>query len=227
MSVQFYDLAEKLPDYQETIETKLASLRTSQHGAIGKVDQLLRRTADELQAPESKEPSPGTNGSSANPSSEKAKPEPVPVEVHQPARGSLEMLRSVVGPAPKWLASGVMALVVLIFMLLGREDLRNRVIRLAGTDRMDLTTNALDEAANRVSKYLSMQLKVNCCFGLLNGAYEVDRLKSARAVARGPLSWALNVEGSGPVPAVRPGTSVCTARAARHSIRKGLVAARF
>src|SRR5262249_33208078 len=65
---------------------------------------------------------------------------------------------------------GVMVLVVLIFMLAGREDLRNRVIRLAGTDRMDLTTNALDEAANRVSKYLSMQLIVNCCFGLLIGA---------------------------------------------------------
>jgi hypothetical protein len=80
------------------------------------------------------------------------------------------MLRSVLGPALKWLASGVMVLVVLIFMLAGREDLRNRVIRLAGTDRMDLTTNALDEAANRVSKYLSMQLIVNCCFGLLIGA---------------------------------------------------------
>jgi hypothetical protein len=58
-------------------------------------------------------------------------------------------------------------------------------------------------------------------------AHEVDGLKSARAVAKGPLRWALNVEGSGPVPAVRPGTSVCTARAARRSISKGSGAARF
>src|SRR6476661_7430931 len=62
-----------------------------------------------------------------------------------------------------------MVLVVLIFMLLGREYLRNRVIRLAGTERMDLTTDALDEAANRVGRYLLMQLVVNLCYGVLIG----------------------------------------------------------
>jgi predicted PurR-regulated permease PerM len=131
--------------------------------------QMLRHTEDELQAQDSKEPDGKPTGTVKGTATEKPKPAPIPVEVHQPARGSLEILKAILAPLLNPLATGVMVLVVLIFMLLGREDLRNRVIRLAGTDRMDLTTDALDEAANRVSRYLLMQLIVNCCFGLLIG----------------------------------------------------------
>ncbi len=169
VSAQFYDLAGKLPDYQETIEAKLASLKTSPHSTLGRVNQMLRRTADELQAPEPKEAGSKTTGTNTSATLTKPKGEPIPVEVHQPARGSFDVLKGVLAPVVKSMATGVMLLVVLIFMLLGREDLRNRVIRLAGTDRMDLTTDALDEAAGRVSRYLLMQFIVNCCFGVLIG----------------------------------------------------------
>jgi hypothetical protein len=91
------------------------------------------------------------------------------VEIRQPQISSWEVLRGLLTPVLKPLGTAFLVLVVLFFMLLGREDLRNRLIRLAGTDRMDLTTDALDEAANRVSRYLSMQLLVNCCFGFLIG----------------------------------------------------------
>jgi len=169
MSAQFYDLARRLPDYQETIQEKISSLKTSPHSTLGRIHQMLRRTADELQAPASKESAAKPNAPKAEPAGHAPKSEPIPVEVHQPTPGSLDVLRGILGPAVKYLATGVMVLVVLIFMLLGREDLRNRVIRLAGTDRMDLTTDALDEAAGRVSRYLLMQLVVNCCFGGLVG----------------------------------------------------------
>jgi len=169
VSAQFYDLAGKLPNYQQTIETKLASLKTSPHSTLGRVNQMLQRTADELQAPDPKEAGTRMSGTSGNAPVTKPKGEPIPVEVHQPANGSLGALKGMLASVGKSLASGVMILVVLIFMLLGREDLRNRVIRLAGTDRMDLTTDALDEAASRVSRYLLMQLIVNCCFGVLIG----------------------------------------------------------
>jgi predicted PurR-regulated permease PerM len=169
VSAQFYDLAGKLPNYQQTIEAKLASLKTSPHSTLGRMNQMLRRTADELEAPDPKEAGSKVSETNRNAAVTKPKSEPIPVEVHQPARGSLEVLKGVLAPVVKSLATGVMLLVVLIFMLLGREDLRNRVIRLAGTDRMDLTTDALDEAAGRVSRYLLMQLIVNCCFGVLIG----------------------------------------------------------
>src|SRR5579859_3238203 len=169
VSAQFYDLAGKLPNYQQTIETKLASLKASPHSTLGRVNQMLQRTADELQAPDPKEAGTRMSGTSGNAPVTKPKGEPIPVEIHQPANGSLGALKGMLASVGKSLATGVMILVVLIFMLLGREDLRNRVIRLAGTDRMDLTTDALDEAASRVSRYLLMQLIVNCCFGVLIG----------------------------------------------------------
>ncbi len=54
-------------------------------------------------------------------------------------------------------------------MLLGREDLRDRVLRLAGSSRLYMTTQALDDAARRVSRYLLMQLAVNAMYGALVG----------------------------------------------------------
>jgi predicted PurR-regulated permease PerM len=60
-------------------------------------------------------------------------------------------------------------LVFVIFMLLGREDLRDRVLRLAGSSRLYMTTQALDDAARRVSRYLLMQLAVNAMYGALVG----------------------------------------------------------
>ena len=60
-------------------------------------------------------------------------------------------------------------LVFVIFMLLEREDLRDRVLRLAGSSRLYMTTQALDDAARRVSRYLLMQLAVNAMYGALVG----------------------------------------------------------
>lgn len=170
LSAQFYDLAKKLPAYHEVIDAKLESLKASPRDTVGQFNQMLRRTAEELQAPATNDPAqkrtetkPGALGTNST-------AEPILVEVRQPPMGSWRVLGELVGPVLKPLGTGFMVLVVLFFMLLGREDLRNRLIRLAGTDRMDLTTDALDEAAERVSRYILMQLIVNCCFGCLIGA---------------------------------------------------------
>jgi hypothetical protein len=63
-----------------------------------------------------------------------------------------------------------LAVVLAIFMLLKREDLRNRFIRLAGRGRMTVTTKAVDEAGARISRYLLMQVIVNGTYGLAWGA---------------------------------------------------------
>jgi predicted PurR-regulated permease PerM len=170
LSAQFYNLAGKLPGYHEIIDAKLKSLKASPRGTVGKFNQMLRRTAEELKAPDLIEPAQGRIETSPSPTVTNTTPAPIAVEVREPRIGPWGFLGGMVAPVMKPLATAFIVLVVLFFMLLGREDLRNRLIRLAGTDRMDLTTDALDEAADRVSRYLLMQLIVNCCFGLLIGA---------------------------------------------------------
>jgi hypothetical protein len=64
--------------------------------------------------------------------------------------------------------AGLIVLLV-ILMLIHREELRNRLIRLAGYGRLTVTTRALDEASSRISYYLMMKSLVNGCFGIAIG----------------------------------------------------------
>ena len=64
-------------------------------------------------------------------------------------------------------SSAAIVIVFLIFMLLKREDLRNRFIQLVGGERLNVTTQALDDAARRISRYLLMQLIINSAYGIV------------------------------------------------------------
>ena len=68
------------------------------------------------------------------------------------------------------LASVLIVLVFTIFMLIRREDLRNRLISLAGDGNLQLVTQTLDDASARVSRYLLLQFVVNACYGIFIGA---------------------------------------------------------
>jgi predicted PurR-regulated permease PerM len=96
--------------------------------------------------------------------------QPIAVEVRQPDPTPLEFLETTAGSVLRPLGTAFIVLVFVIFMLLGREDLRDRVLRLAGSSRLYMTTQALDDAARRVSRYLLMQLAVNAMYGVLVGA---------------------------------------------------------
>ena len=75
---------------------------------------------------------------------------PLPVEIHEPAPTSVQIIRTVIGPLVSPLATAGIVIVFVIFMLLKREDLRDRFIRLAGSRDLPRTTQALDDAAQRV-----------------------------------------------------------------------------
>ncbi len=77
----------------------------------------------------------------------------------------LESLPNILGP----IGTAGIVLVFTIFMLLQREDLRNRFIRLAGDGRLSVMTQAMDEAGDRVSHYLFLQSMVNASYGLIIG----------------------------------------------------------
>ena len=93
----------------------------------------------------------------------------MPVEVRQPDPSALESLESLISPLLHPLATTGIIIIFVIFILLQREDLRNRLIRLAGSHDLQRTTAALDDAAGRLSRLFLLQLLLNATFGVVIG----------------------------------------------------------
>ncbi|SFP44967.1 AI-2E family transporter [Sphingomonas rubra] len=94
---------------------------------------------------------------------------PVPVEVVQSGTSPFAIAKTVVEPILGPLETTILVLIVAIFVLMQKEDLRDRFIRLFGSSDLHRTTRALDDAGQRLSKYFLSQLAVNTCFGLVIG----------------------------------------------------------
>ena len=90
----------------------------------------------------------------------------------------------------KMLASAGLVTLLLTFMLLERQELRNRVIRLAGHTRLAMTTKAMDEASRRISRYLLSQAILNASFGVCVGV-GLFALRIPYALAWGVLAGVL------------------------------------
>ena len=98
-----------------------------------------------------------------------APPSPIPVEVHQPTLSPAEMAQRILTPVLSPLATTGIVFVVAIFILLQREDLRDRLIRLLGAGDLHRTMMAMDEAGYRLSRYFLTQVALNTAFGCLIG----------------------------------------------------------
>ena len=145
---QLTDIAAKLPEYRGNIEKKVFALR----GMFGHAVDAVKDISTDLSG---KHGDAGAGGGVA----------PVPVQsVEQPS--VLQFFQYLVGPLLGPLETGGVVLVFVIFMLLEREALRDRLLRLVGHHDLNLTTQALDDAANRISRYLVLQLVVNCAYGV-------------------------------------------------------------
>jgi predicted PurR-regulated permease PerM len=164
---QAYNLSLELPAYRHNISTKLRSLAPSGLSHLGETQRMLGEVTGELVAQNQAQKSKISPKSEELPGSSSQRP--IAVEVRQPDPTPLEFLKKTAGSVLRPLATAFIVLVFVIFMLLGREDLRDRVLRLAGSSRLYLTTQALDDAARRVSRYLVMQLAVNAMYGTLVG----------------------------------------------------------
>ncbi len=90
----------------------------------------------------------------------------VPVQIVEGPPNSLQTFQDMVGPILTLLGTAGLVILFVIFFLLQREDLRDRIIRLAGQNKVRVTTEALEEAAKRVSRYLLMQLIINVTYGI-------------------------------------------------------------
>ncbi|MGO4570435.1 AI-2E family transporter [Microvirga sp. 2TAF3] len=162
---QLAGLASDLPRYQTVIKEKVGSLK---EGSIGRLPALLKNMGREFDRAVQEKPQ--DQNSSAPPvaqSQESANPAPLPVEVHQPEPTPLELARNILLPMLQPLATMGIVFVVLIFILLQREDLRDRMIRLFGSNDLHRTTIAMDDAARRLSRYFLIQLGLNAVFGVV------------------------------------------------------------
>jgi len=168
LATQLTQLAGDLPRYQSTISEKIQSFRetTAGRGTLERASGMLKDLSKELDKPN--DGSKPTSGSIAAAKS-RAPLSPVPVEVRQPDPGALESLRSLISPLLHPLATTGIIVIFVIFILLQREDLRNRVIRLAGSHDLQRTTAAIDDAAGRLSRLFLIQLLLNGAFGLVIG----------------------------------------------------------
>ena len=157
---QTVDLANKLPGYKENIQTKLRSIQVPSQGPFSKIS----KTIDELKTdlPGSARNTPPA-GSDITPGTGKRV---TPVEIVNGKDQRLEFMQVVLAPVLGPLGTAALVLLLLVFMLLQREDLRNRMIRLIGQGRMSSTARAMDDAGARVSKYLLMQIVVNVTYGI-------------------------------------------------------------
>jgi predicted PurR-regulated permease PerM len=165
LASQLAKLAGDLPRYQSTITEKIQSFRETAagRGTLERASGMLKDLSNELDKPKDA-PSPGLGPALGSKAST-----PVPVEVRQPDPGALESLRSLISPLLHPLATTGIIIIFVIFILLQREDLRNRLIRLAGSHDLQRTTAAIDDAAARLSRLFLIQLLLNGAFGLVIG----------------------------------------------------------
>jgi predicted PurR-regulated permease PerM len=169
LATQLTQLAGDLPRYQSTISEKIQSIRetTAGRGTLERASGMLKDLGKELDKPNDTGSRPSSSSLLAPKSA--APISPLQVEVRQPDPGALESLRSLISPLLHPLATTGIIIIFVIFILLQREDLRNRVIRLAGSHDLQRTTAALDDAAGRLSRLFLIQLLVNGAFGVVIG----------------------------------------------------------
>ena len=153
-------LAGNLPGYQATLAQKIEGIRggVAGPGTLERARIVLKELDQQIEGTQTK---PGETGSS-----EEAL---IPVEVHQPPGGPLETLIALINPLLGPLATTTLIIVFVIFMLIQRDDLRDRFIRLAGSTDIPHTTAALDDAAHRLSHLFLTQLAINVGFGVAVG----------------------------------------------------------
>ena len=162
---QVSQLGASLPRYEFNIREKVRSLQSSAAGG-GLVERAAEALRDLRRDIEQATAAPEEEEGSAPIEPEASEPEPIPVQIRQPDPAPLQMLQTIVGPLIEPLATTGIVIVFVVFMLLQREDLRDRFIRLVGSRDLHRTTQALGDAAERVGRYLLMQLLVNVAYGI-------------------------------------------------------------
>ena len=156
IGAQIAGLAQDVPKYATTIRSKI---ETVQHFATSQTHMIMGRFGQQLT------PSSGPPAKASGTAEQK----PVQVEVHEPEPTPIQLAERIIAPIIDPLSTTAIVLIVAIFVLLQREDLRDRLIRLFGSSDLHRTTTAMNDAARRLSRYFLTQLGINTAFGIITG----------------------------------------------------------
>lgn len=165
VTTQLVAIADKLPDYQQNISQRLAKIRGP--NVLGGVTRGLQTLAHGLSnvnvasSGQNGQPAGQTDGTQASAGLVK----PLAVQVVPPQESDWMTLHDLFAPVLRPIGVAGVVLVFAAFILLRREDLRDRLIKLGGVSKITLTTRALEDAENRVGHYLRFALLINSCFG--------------------------------------------------------------
>jgi predicted PurR-regulated permease PerM/methanogenic corrinoid protein MtbC1 len=191
---QFVDVINQLPSYEGELHGKLSSLRSHGH-----FFRKLEKEAKNISAAASSQPATASAQAARDGDSEPERSvhtidNPMPVQIVQQA-SPFELLGTYAGSLLPPLATTILVVVFVIFMLYTREDLRDRVIRLVGFGQMNLTTQALDDTGTRISRYLASLAIVNTVYGLIlaGGLWIAGRMFGHGTPFPNVLVWGLLV----------------------------------
>ena len=167
LATQAINLAQSLPQHEMNLRQKIQVLEpgSGTGGMFDRTADMLRRMSEELEAATGQHPQGATGGLEAG----QADRRPIPVEVHEPPASPLASLLDVAGFLAEPLATAGIMMLFVVFVLLQREDLRDRFIRLFGSTDVHRTTQAMTDATERIGRYLLMQLMLNLLYGTAFG----------------------------------------------------------
>ncbi len=158
---QLIRMGASLPQYEETMRGKLATLDQMTLGKLSVLTGPVRRVVDRVSEESDNPPDPHAAAQSA------PAQRPLQVELHEPPPRPLQMLSRILASVWGPLASAGIVIVVLIFVLLEQEALRDRFIRLAGGSDLRATTVAVNDAGERLSHFFLYQFAVNFSVGAI------------------------------------------------------------
>ncbi len=161
MGSQLAKLAADLPHYQTNLGQKIHSVvgGATHNDTISRLNKTVENLADQITGGKQEEIEGAAPGQI----------KPIPVVIQRTSQAPWAVASTLLGPLLEPLELTVLVLVFVSFILLQKDDLRDRFVRLAGSRDMQRTTVALDEAASRLSRYLFLQTLINTCFGLTIG----------------------------------------------------------
>jgi predicted PurR-regulated permease PerM len=158
-------LAQQIPEYRSNLETKIRSLPevVPGGGVVHRLTSMVRELGRELTRSETQFSKSADDRST--PSTSPVEPaKPVPVEIRRPEFEPLQIVQGIVGPLLQPLAMAGLVIVFVVLILLEREDLRDRLLRLARRPTRPAPDDRGDgRRGERISRYLSRQLVVNAC----------------------------------------------------------------
>ncbi|MBP0495820.1 AI-2E family transporter [Pararoseomonas indoligenes] len=168
IGVQIAGLARDAPRYQSAVQEKV---ETAQETVFGRIRDFSRRLSNEAEPPppaaQGEAQGPAAPATPALPGLSGDDRRPVPVEIRPGESSAVELARKIVSPVLGPLETTFIVFIVAVFILLQQADLRDRLIRLFGSSDLHRTTEALDDAGRRLSKYFLAQLMLNSSFGVL------------------------------------------------------------